>query len=332
MSDEGAFIARMRALATHPAARGLMDDAAVLDRPAGALVLTHDMLVEGVHFLPGDPAETVAWKLCAVNMSDLAAKGAMPLGVLIGYGMTGDAPWDSGFADGLGKALDHFGVPLLGGDTVRMPDGAPLTLGLTAIGTAPACTPPARNGARAGDLLFVTGTMGDAGAGLALLQGRLDAPEDARHKLIAAYRRPLPPVTLGPPLAPLVSAMADVSDGLLIDADRIARASGVAITVELSSLPLSPALIAATGDSAGSRLDAATAGDDYQLLFTAPPDREEAIHALAAAQGRTVSRVGQCVAGTAGVTILHHGKAMALPPRLGFEHGAGSIANPDTPV
>lgn len=326
MSDEGAFIARMRALATHPAARGLMDDAAVLDRPAGALVLTHDMLVEGVHFLPGDPAETVAWKLCAVNMSDLAAKGATPLGVLIGYGMTGDAQWDSGFAKGLGAAIDHFGVPLLGGDTVRMPPGAPRTLGLTAIGAAPACPPPARNGARAGDLLFVTGTVGDAGAGLALLQGRGDAPDgppgDARQVLIAAYRRPMPPVALGPPLAPLVSAMADVSDGVLIDADRIARASGVAIAVELSSLPLSIPLVAVRGDSSESRLATATAGDDYQLLFTAPPGQEAAIRALAARHGIALSRIGQCLmTGAAGLTIRDQGQPIALPPRLGFEHG-----------
>ncbi|MGE4431075.1 MAG: thiamine-phosphate kinase [Sphingobium sp.] len=326
MSDEGAFIARMRALATHPAARGLMDDAAVLDRPAGALVLTHDMLVEGVHFLPDDPAETLAWKLCAVNMSDLAAKGATPLGVLVGYGMTEDAGRDAAFASGLGTALDHFGVPLLGGDTVRMPRGAPLTLGLTAIGAAPACPPPARSGAQAGDLLFVTGTIGDAGAGLALLQARLDAPEDARRALIDAYRQPMPPVALGPVIAPLVSAMADVSDGLLIDADRIAQASGIAIRMELSSLPLSAALVAARGEGVESRIEAGTAGDDYQLLFTAPPDREAAIRALCAEQGHRLSRIGQCEtgadAGTERLTILHHGQPIRPPQRLGFEHGA----------
>ncbi|MBB3924709.1 thiamine-monophosphate kinase [Sphingobium jiangsuense] len=322
MSEEGAFIALMRTLATAPGARGLMDDAAVLDRPAGGLVLTHDMMVEGVHFLPGDPPESVAWKLCAVNMSDLAAKGATPLGALIGYGMAGDPGWNEGFARGLGEALGHFGAALLGGDTVRMPDGGPRTLGLTAIGAAPACGAPARSGARAGDLLFVTGTLGDAGAGLALLLGQADAPEEARARLIEAYRRPRPPVALGPALAPHVSAMADVSDGLLIDANRIAQASGLAIAIDLARTPLSPALVAARGEDAQGRLAAATAGDDYQLLFTARPQEEAAIRALAAARGIAVTAVGRCEAGPAGLTLTHAGAPVPLPGRLGYEHGA----------
>jgi len=322
MSDEGAFIALMRILATAPGARGLMDDAAVLDRPAGGLVLTHDMMVEGVHFLPGDPPESVAWKLCAVNMSDLAAKGATPLVVLIGYGMAGDPGWNEGFARGLGEALGHFGAALLGGDTVRMPDGGPRTLGLTAIGTAPTSGAPTRSGARAGDLLFVTGTLGDAGAGLALLLGQADAPEEARARLIEAYRRPRPPVALGPALAPHVSAMADVSDGLLIDANRIAQASGLAIAIDLARTPLSPALVAARGEDAQGRLAAATAGDDYQLLFTARPQEEAAIRALAAARGVAVTAVGRCEAGPAGLTLTHAGAPVPLPGRLGYEHGA----------
>ena len=314
----------MRGLATTPGARGLMDDAALLDRPGGALVLTHDMLVEGVHFLPGDPADTVAWKLCAVNMSDLNAKGATPLGILIGYGMTGDRRWDAAFAQGLARALDHFGAPLLGGDTVRMPAGGPRTLGLTAIGAAPACGAPSRSGARAGDLLFATGAVGDAGAGLALLTGKLDggAGDEAREALIAAYRQPRPPIALGPALAPLVSAMADISDGVLIDADRIARASGVAITLDLAALPLSPAFTAICGDTGESRLDAATAGDDYQLLFTAPPQTREAITRLAAEKGVALSLLGSCVAGEAGVVPTDRGKPLPLPDRLGYQHGA----------
>jgi len=325
-SEEGAFIALMRTLATLPGARGLMDDAAVLGRPGGDLVLTHDMMVEGVHFLPGDPPESVAWKLCAVNMSDLAAKGAVPLGVLIGYGMAGtgagDPGWNEGFARGLGEALGHFGAALLGGDTVRMPDGGPRTLGLTAIGEAPACGAPSRAGARAGHLLFVTGTMGDAGAGLALLQGQADATEDARARLIEAYRRPLPPVALGPALAPHVSAMADVSDGLLIDANRIARASGVAIHIDLARMPLSPAYVAARGSDAASRLAAATAGDDYQLLFTARPEEEAAIRAHAATLGLAVTPVGRCADGAGGgLTLAHAGSPLPLPERLGYEHG-----------
>ena len=123
------FIERLRAIATHPAARGLADDAAVL----GNLVLTHDMIVEGVHYLPTDPPADVAWKLLAVNLSDLAAKGAVPEGVLLGYPL-GAADWDAAFVDGLAMALRHFDVPLLGGDTVSAPEGAPRMIGLTALG------------------------------------------------------------------------------------------------------------------------------------------------------------------------------------------------------
>lgn len=322
MSRESAFIARLRALATAPAARGLLDDAAVLPRPAGPLVLTHDMLVEGVHFLPDDPAETVAWKLCAVNCSDLAAKGATPLGVLLGCGLTGDSGWDAAFAEGLRAALARFRAPLLGGDTVRMPEGAPRTLGLTALGTAPVCGAPARAGARAGDALFVTGTIGDAGAGLALLQGAEKAADAIRTPLIAAYRTPQPPVELGPALAPLVSAMADISDGLLIDADRMARASGLAVTLDLGAVPLSPALIALRGDTPDSRLAAATAGDDYQLLFAAPPEAEPALAAAAAQTGVALHRVGRCTAGPPGLAVERNGAPFPLPARLGYEHGA----------
>ncbi|HEX7822985.1 MAG TPA: AIR synthase related protein, partial [Sphingobium sp.] len=138
MSRESAFIDLLRGFATHPAARGLSDDAAVLPLaglgPDGAVVLTHDMLVEGVHYLPDDAPADVAWKLLAVNLSDLAAKGAVPLGVLLGYAMTDDKHWDAAFAAGLGMAAESLGVPILGGDTVRMPSGAPRALGLTALG------------------------------------------------------------------------------------------------------------------------------------------------------------------------------------------------------
>ncbi|MCU0729865.1 MAG: thiamine-phosphate kinase, partial [Sphingopyxis sp.] len=201
---ESAIIAAMRAIATSPAARGLVDDAAVLDVGGQSLVLTHDMLVEGRHFRSDDPARSAAWKLVAANMSDLAAKGAAPLGVLIGYGMARGEAWDSDFAAGLADALRHFAVPLLGGDTVAMPRGGPATLGLTAIGLAPACGAPSRSGAMPGDDLWVSACVGDAGAGLA--QG-LVAENDASRALSNAYLYPQPNVALGQSLAPLVSAM-----------------------------------------------------------------------------------------------------------------------------
>lgn len=311
------FIALLRVAATHPAARNLCDDAAVLDTGPGALVLTHDMLVEGVHFLPDDAPADVAWKLLAVNLSDLAAKGATPLGVLMGAALSRDAGWDPAFAAGMVAALGHFGVPLLGGDTVAMPAGAPVTLGLTAIGRAPPAGAPSRAGARAGDDLWVSGCIGDAGLGLALRQGRAagEAPE-----LLAAYARPMPLLALGAALAPLVHAMADVSDGLLIDAARIGAASGVAINVALDAVPLSPAWRALRGTGLADRLDAATMGDDYQLLFTAAPDARTAIAAAATDCGASVTRVGTVRAGS-GLHLTHGGTAVPLPPALGYVHG-----------
>ncbi|MET0307286.1 MAG: thiamine-phosphate kinase, partial [Sphingomonas sp.] len=228
--NEAEFIAALRTLPLDPAARGLMDDAAVL----GELVLTHDMLAEGVHYLPDDPPQDVAWKLLAVNLSDLAAKGATPLGVLLGYPLAGDDGWDAAFLKGLGAALAAFECPLLGGDTVKLAKGAPRTLSLTAIGTS--ASAPARGGARAGDRLYVTGAIGDGGAGLAVAHSGGGSPE-----LLARYRRPTPRLAEGRALAPLVHAMMDVSDGLLIDAGRMAAASGLVVTIELSDVPLSPA-------------------------------------------------------------------------------------------
>jgi len=301
--SEQAFIAALRTLAHDPAARSLADDAAVLTPPPGRLVLTHDMLVRGVHFLASDPAEDVAWKLLAVNLSDLAAKGATPLGVLMGYGLTGDAEWDVKFVAGLGAALDMFGVPLLGGDTVAQPAGDARVLGLTAIGLGGAVV-PSRQGALAGDALYVTGTIGDAGAGLVIARSGEGAAD-----LLAAYRRPQPRLAAGRALAPLVHAMMDVSDGLLIDAERMATASGLAVAIDLAALPLSPAL-RARGDGRDARIAAATAGDDYELLFALPPGVTPPVAATC---------VGRFLAG-AGLTLYDGGESVPVPARLGYLH------------
>jgi thiamine-monophosphate kinase len=306
---ESAFIDSLRALATDPAARGLLDDAAVLEVGGETLVLTHDMIVEGVHYLPEDPPADVAWKLVAVNLSDLAAKGARPLGVLLGFTL-GDEAWDGAFAEGLAAALAGFGLPLLGGDTVSAPVRV---LGLTAIGRA-AGPVPSRAGARPGDLLWVSGTIGDAGAGLKVLRGALPGSD----ALTERYRNPRPRLEAGQRLAPLVGAMMDVSDGLLIDASRMAAASACGIDLALASVPLSDAYLAACGEA---RLDAATAGDDYELLFAAAPETAPALLALADELGLPFSRIGACVAG-AGLALSDGGVPVPLPPRLGFEHGS----------
>lgn len=309
--SEADFIARLRSIATDPGARGLADDAALL----GDLVLTHDMIVEGVHFLPDDTPQDVAWKLVAVNLSDLAAKGARPVGVLLGYSLTGDAQWDAVFADGLESVLRRYGVPLLGGDTVGIPAGAPRTFGLTAIGRASPDGVPARSGVRPGDQIWVTGTVGNAGVGLAMRLGDVEPNETC----LAAYRRPQPQLTLGQALVPHVHAMMDVSDGLLIDAQRMAEASGCDITLMIETFPLSAALLAVRPDVVDTRLAAATAGDDYQLLFAADPGEASTILQIGAGLGVAVTPVGHAGVGE-GITLIHRAQRVALPERLGFLH------------
>lgn len=251
---EADFIAALRATASSPQARGLADDCTVF----GDLVLTHDMMVAGTHFpLNADPAD-VAWKLVAVNLSDLAAKGATPLGVLLGY-MLGNDDWDRRFVAALGDALDHYGTALWGGDTVAAPSGQPLrALGLTAIGRATHNPVPSRGGARTGDMLWVTGSIGDAMLGFEADRDGDTAPAAA----LTRYRRPSPRIAEGQALAPLVTAMMDVSDGLLLDASRMADASGVTIAIDSNAVPMT---------APTSRRDAALRwGDDYELLFTLP--------------------------------------------------------------
>jgi thiamine-monophosphate kinase len=302
MSREQAFLDLVKPLARHPAARGLADDAAVLELGPGALVLTHDMIVEGVHYLPDDPPGDVAWKLVAVNLSDLAAKGARPIGVLLGYAL-GDGDYDAAFVAGLAAALAAFDVPLLGGDTVRMPDAAPRAHGLTAIGKAPPHGTPSRAGAMAGDLLYMTGRVGAAGLGLAIARGERDGPAE----WLAAYRRPQPRLAEGQALAPLVHAMADISDGLLIDAARMAEASRLAVEIDLPAVPI---------PEGADRLAAATAGDDYELLFAAPPGLNLLQHDLA-----MVTPIGRFRDGS-GLTLHGEQGVLALPDMLGYEHDA----------
>jgi len=253
------------------------------------LVLTHDAMAEGVHFLPGhDPAD-VAWKLVATNLSDLAAKGAEPVGVLLGYQFGAD---DARFLEGLREALAAFAVPLLGGDTIRA-TGAQV-LGLTALGRATHVPAPSRSGARVGDALWVTGALGAAMMGFEALQA---GSGDSR-----AYRRPLPLLAEGQALAPLASAMMDVSDGLLLDAARMARASGVSFAINGASVPIAA--------PEARRAEALRWGDDYQLLFTAPAD---AVLPVAA------TRIGMAVASGDAPVVLD-GQPLNEADGLGFQH------------
>lgn len=258
MTSEPAFIAALRTLATNPAARGLADDAAVLDIGGEALVLTHDMMAQGVHWLPGQDAADVAWKLVAVNLSDLAAKGAEPLGVLLGYTLGDD---DARFIAGLKEALDTFGVPLLGGDTVSAPPAGGRAHGITAIGRATHRPVPNRGGAKVGDEVWITGPVGAAMMGYDALRNGIAADS-------TAFCRPVPLLDRGRTLAPLVTAMMDVSDGLLLDATRLAEASDVTLALTANAVPVASTVPA-------DRRDAAMRwGDDYQLLFTLPANQQ----------------------------------------------------------
>lgn len=319
MAGELAFIDALREIATSPGARALADDAAVLAIGGETLVLTLDTVVEGVHYLPGDPPGDVAWKLVAVNVSDLSAKGAAPLGCLYSHAL-GEDDWDQAFLGGLDAACRHFAIPLLGGDTVRMPKGSVRSFSLTALGIGPTnCAVPCRTAARVGDRVWVSGTIGDAGLGLAAASATLEGPAAHIATLAARYRRPMPEPRLGVALAPLVHAMMDVSDGLLVDAGRIAQASGVSLNVNADAVPLSPALLAVAGDSLGARLAAMTAGDDYELLFTAPPGHTALIREAASALGRQVTAIGTVGEGS-GLVLCHEGRPVPLPERLGYQH------------
>lgn len=251
-SGEIAFIDSLRELTAHPAARGLADDAAVLEIGGESLVLTKDVMVEGVHWPPQQSLADVAWKLVAVNLSDLAAKGAEPIGVMLGYALGSE---DSAFLDGLRAALDAFDVPLLGGDTVSGGDGR--TFSLTAIGRATHTPVPSRAGARPGDGIYLCGSVGGAMMGFEALIGTGRADR-------TPFTRPTPLLTEGHALSPHVTAMMDVSDGLLLDAWRMAQASKVTLSIDSTAVPI------AAPES--RRDDALRWGDDYALLFTAPTD------------------------------------------------------------
>lgn len=254
-----------------------------------ALVLTHDMMAEGVHYLAGQDPADVAWKLVSTNISDLAAKGAEPIGVLLGYRL---GEGDTRFLEGLKDALDHYGAPLLGGDTVG--GKGPKVLGLTAFGRATHRPVPSRGGAEAGDTIWLTGALGGAMIGLEALR--------AGQGGTTRYCRPEARLAEGIALAPQVTAMMDISDGLLLDALRMARASGACLAIDSAAVPL--------GCPDSRRAEALRWGDDYELLFTLPPG---AVPAVAA------TRIGTVREAPAG-TVLLDGIALDPSANLGFAH------------
>jgi thiamine-monophosphate kinase len=278
-----------------PGGLGLRDDAAIVDcREGQRLVITADAIVAGVHYLPDDPPDLVARKLLRVNLSDLAAMGARPLYYLLTTALPAmlGSDWVAEFTRGLAEDQRRFGIDLLGGDSVATT--GPAVLSLTAIGDVAAGMEVRRNDARAGDLVWVSGTIGDAFLGLALLRGAYPqlAPE-YRAALIGRFRVPDPRVDLGCRLAGIAHAMIDISDGLIADLGHICETSHVGAVAELASLPLSPAARIIVDREPGVRSELATGGDDYELLFTAPAGSTKAIDDLSSVLGLPITRIGR---------------------------------------
>jgi thiamine-monophosphate kinase len=285
------------------------------------LVITHDSIAEGVHFLATDPAGSVGWKLVTVNLSDLAGKGATPAAAVLSLTIGSDSIWDEAFLSGVEAACSSYGLPLIGGDTIALPDGAPRVFGLTAIGRAGPRT-PSRGGGRPGDRLWIVGTVGDSAAGLA----QLLANRKAVGLLVDSYRQPIPQLVAGQALAPHASAMMDVSDGLLLDARRLAEASGCSATIDLDALPLSDAFVEQRGAGRGARLFAATGGDDYSLLAALPAEFDPLT--LSLPPQTSIRAIGTLEAGGEILRIVSAGEPVALPEVLGHEHRG----NPASPV
>ena len=280
--------------------------------PGRELVLTCDAMVGGVHFLADDPADLVARKLLRVNLSDLAAKGAAPLAYLMTVSAPRGTPdaWFASFAAGLAEDQARFGVSLVGGDTTSTP--GPISLSLTILGHVAPGTAVRRVGARDGDGIWVTGTIGDGALGLAVGQGRLADPSGY---LLARYRLPEP--RLGLAITGIASAGMDVSDGLVQDLGHLCRAGGVGAVIQAEMVPLSDAARAAGPDWLPTCL---TGGDDYELLLAVPPDREAALGAAAGAAGMTVTRIGHFHRGATRVSVRGPDGTEMVLPSGGWSH------------
>lgn len=298
----------------------LTDDAAALSVPAGQeLVVTVDTVIEDVHFLEQDPAELVARKALRVNLSDLAAKGAEPLGYLLALSLSPrvDDRWLERFAAGLAEDQARYDVHLLGGDTTLSP--GPLAVSITALGSVARHRMIRRSGAQPGDIVYVSGTIGDAGAGLDILKGRSPSV-DATHRehLVDRYRLPEPRLSLGSRLQAFASASIDVSDGLLADLGHIADVSNVGIAIDAARIPLSPAYRALGPADIDAIVRAATSGDDYEIAFTAPRSARAAVEAAADETDLALTELGSVSTGK-GVVLLDKGVPVPVE-RPGYTH------------
>lgn len=309
-----------------PGALALKDDAAILTPPPGFdLVVTSDMIVEGVHFFGDDAAGDIACKALGVNLSDLAAKGAEPLAYNLNIALPGapQADWLAAFAGGLDSCQQAFGITLTGGDTTASP--GPLMIAVTAFGLVPAGGMIRREGARPGDSVYVSGTIGDAFLGLKIRRGDADAAPwelepEARDVLLRRYLRPEPRLGLRAALRAWASAALDVSDGLLLDFSRLCRVSGVCGVIEEDKVPLSHGARRLTMRHTKLLRELLVGGDDYEILCSVTGGREPLFEEAAAAGGVAVKKIGKIVSWGEGVALAGSEGAPATPGRMGYEH------------
>lgn len=324
-SGEDALIARyFKPLATDPGAFALVDDAAVLSSSGDDIVVTTDAVVEGVHYLATDPPGTIARKALRVNLSDLAAKGAMPAGFVLTLALRSkEDAWLRPFADALGEDAKSFACPLLGGDTVST--SGPQMISITAFGRVPQGRMVGRTGARPGDRILVTGTIGDAALGLDVLQGgaaaaALAADPAAREALVSRYRVPQPRNLLAQAVRDHATAAMDVSDGLAGDLTKLCAASGVSATVDVASVPLSAAAASLVARNLVCVETLLAGGDDYEVLCAVAPAQSDAMIAAGQAAGLAVTAIGTIVAGKERPRFLDgQGQELALQ-RLSYSH------------
>ncbi len=322
LSAEDRLIARFFApLANTPGALGLTDDAAFLTPPAGCdLVLTTDALVAGVHFFADDSADMVARKALRVNLSDLAAKGAKPLGFLLSLALPKEAgeDWLSAFAKGLRADAELYGCPLFGGDSVRTP--GPVTMSVAMVGSVPQGTMVRRAGAKPGDRIFVTGSIGDAALGVKLRNGeKWPLSAGQRDHLLSRYLLPQPRNALSEAVRTHATAAMDVSDGLAGDLAKLARVSGVAATVEVAKVPLSDAAKAALAADPALIETALTGGDDYEIVCTIPPAKADAFRNAAKTANVPVIDIGAIAAGEGARFIAADGREITFK-HASFSH------------
>ena len=323
VAGEFETIRRLFAPLAHPEwGRELKDDVAVIpSRPGFDLVLTKDAMVEGVHFLPDDPLDTVAQKLLRVNLSDLAAKGAEAFGYMLACHWSDRCGWPEreAFVDGLRRDQAIFEVLLLGGDTVSTK--GPASFSLTLLGWIPKGRTVGRAGAKPGDVVMVTGAIGDGWLGLQAAQGKLSLEMERIIALVEHYRRPMPQTDFASTIRDMASASVDVSDGLIADLGHIASASGVGLEIDLEVTPLSlagQAWMDQRVDAQAALEKLVTGGDDYEIAFTAPASSEEALRREADRRHIPLTRIGQVVAGE-GVAVRYQGQAVTLA-KPGFTH------------